>query len=112
MTTRQEHIRQNNITNERPVNTRLPYEVEEIELIARTAPIKENREVLAKTLGRSENAIAYIWWLLSCSVRYLKETYGTSPHIAKIIKVKKKVGYAISNTPIRPLEVTETEKEA
>lgn len=104
MTVRHEHIRENNLLNARPVNTRLPYEIEEIELIARTAPMRENRKILAQALGRSENAIAYIWWLLSCSVKYLKETYGTCSHIDKIIKVKKRLGYAISNTPVKPRE--------
>lgn len=107
MTKRHEHIRENNLLNERPINRGLPYTLEEIELIARTAPIKVNRKVLADTLGRSENAIAFIWWLLGCSIKYLKQTYGTSPHIDKVIKVKKSVGYAVSNTPVQPRENTE-----
>ncbi len=107
MTERHEHIRENNTLAGRPINRGLPYREEEIELIARTAPLKENRKVLADTLGRSENAIAFIWWLLGCSVKYLKQTYGTCPHIDKVIKVKKKVGYAVSNTPIQPRENTE-----
>ena len=107
MSERQARLRENNILNGRPENTRLPYEMDEIELIAKTAPTRDNCKLLASTLKRSENAIAYIWWLLSCSVRYLKTTYGSCPHIDKIIKVKKKVGYSISNTPIKPREDVE-----
>lgn len=101
MTERSQRLRENNVKNGRPTNSRLPYSIEEIELIARTAPTKENRIVLAEALGRSENAIGFIWWLLSCSVKYLKQSYD-GPHIDKIIQVKKRVGYCISNTPTSP----------
>lgn len=81
-------------------NAGKPWSVEDLVILANTAPTKHNISYLAKSLGRTEDAVYSQYYLLFCAPSYLKQADGTLLEQHKrIIKAKKIAGLQVSITP-------------
>lgn len=84
----------------KPVNAGKPWSVEDLVILANTAPTKHNISYLAKSLGRTEDAVYSQYYLLFCSPSYLKQVDGTILEQHKrILQAKKISGLHVSITP-------------
>ena len=80
-----------------------PYSTEEIELILSVVPTRTNVKNIAKSLGRSEDAI-YTVYELAYSGRWLKgqlARFGPEQNnvMTKIARTKKKLGMFVGHIP-------------
>lgn len=84
----------------KPINAGKPWIVEDLVILANTAPTKHNIAFLAKSLGRTEDAVYSQYYLLFCAPSYLKQVDGTIlEHHKRIIQAKKISGLHVSITP-------------
>jgi hypothetical protein len=80
-----------------------PYKKQEIELVLSIVPTHRNVKNLAKSLGRTENAI-YVIYNLAYSGKWLKEWLSDlGPHQdnvgSKVAASKKKLGIFVGHQP-------------
>ena len=84
----------------KPVNAGKSWSVEDLVILANTAPTKHNVEYLARSLGRTEDAVWSQYYLLYCAPSYLKQVDGTILEQHKrILQAKKIAKLGIAITP-------------
>lgn len=85
---------------EKPSNAGKPWSVEDLVILANTAPTKHNVKYLAKSLNRTEAAVWSQYYLLHCAPSYLKQADGSIlEHHKRIIKARKIAGLGATITP-------------
>ena len=85
---------------DKPANAGKPWSVEDLVILANTAPTQSNVKWLAKSLGRTEDAVWSQYYLLFCAPSYLKQADGSVLEQHKrIIQAKKIAKLGISITP-------------
>lgn len=73
------------------------WSLEELIIIANTLPTDKNIKLLARTMGRTEQAIYTQMYLMYCSPSYLKNEDGTMPEpYQRILEAKKAVGLKVA----------------
>ncbi len=81
----------------KPENSNKPWLLEDLVIVANTLPTAINRKILAKSLGRSEDAIQSQWYFLYCSKSYLRNEDGSiNEQYKKTLKAKDIVGLTVS----------------
>lgn len=84
----------------KPINAGKPWSVEDLVILANTAPTKHNISYLAKSLGRTEDAVYSQYYLLFCAPSYLRQADGSILEQHKrILQAKKIAGLQVSITP-------------
>lgn len=95
----------------KPVNAGKPWSVEDLVILANTAPTKANLKWLANSLGRTESAVYSQWYLLFCAPSYLKQSDGSILEQHKrILKAKKIAGLCVSITPKFDMDINKDDE--
>lgn len=81
----------------KPTNANKEWCLEDLVIVLNSLPTKNNRKLLAKSLGRTEDAIQTQWYLAYCAKSYLKNEDGTlCEQYKKLLKAKEIVGLTVS----------------
>lgn len=84
----------------KPINARKPWSVEDLVILANTAPTKHNVEYLARSLGRTEAAVWSQYYLLYAAPKYLKQADGSIlEHHRRVLQAKRIAKLGVSITP-------------
>lgn len=74
-----------------------PWTIEDLVILAMTVPTKNNRKMLAKSLGRTEDAIQSQWYLMYSAKSYLRNEDGTmQEQYKRICKAREIVGLTVA----------------